>query len=62
MAMNDLLAEPTPFLGRICGPIALDSGQNAVQESGVLTTDCSFSLACVRVAGASRINQGGVTC
>ncbi|NUR84127.1 MAG: sigma-70 family RNA polymerase sigma factor [Nonomuraea sp.] len=33
MAMNDLLAELTPFLGRICGPIALDSGQDAVQEA-----------------------------
>ncbi|TMR96464.1 RNA polymerase sigma factor [Nonomuraea basaltis] len=33
MAMNDLLTELTPFLGRICGPIALDSGQDAVQET-----------------------------
>ncbi|NUP82541.1 MAG: sigma-70 family RNA polymerase sigma factor [Nonomuraea sp.] len=33
MAMNDLLAELTPFLGRICGPIALDAGPDAVQEA-----------------------------
>ncbi|MET7459030.1 sigma-70 family RNA polymerase sigma factor [Nonomuraea sp. NPDC005501] len=33
MAMNDLLSELTPYLGRICGPIALDSGQDAVQEA-----------------------------
>jgi RNA polymerase sigma factor (sigma-70 family) len=33
MAMNDLLRELTPYLGRICGPIALDSGQDAVQEA-----------------------------
>ncbi|WP_327085556.1 sigma-70 family RNA polymerase sigma factor [Nonomuraea sp. NBC_01738] len=33
MAMNDLLGELTPFLGRICGPIALDSGPDAVQEA-----------------------------
>ncbi|MEU1728585.1 RNA polymerase sigma factor [Nonomuraea sp. NPDC003560] len=33
MAMNDLLAELTPYLGRICGPIALDSGPDAVQEA-----------------------------
>ncbi|MDP9868839.1 MULTISPECIES: RNA polymerase sigma factor [Streptosporangium] len=33
MAMNDLLAELTPYLGRVCGPIALDSGPDAVQEA-----------------------------
>jgi RNA polymerase sigma-70 factor (ECF subfamily) len=33
MAMNDLLTELTPFLGRICGPIALADGQDAVQEA-----------------------------
>ncbi|MFI6907054.1 RNA polymerase sigma factor [Nonomuraea sp. NPDC050394] len=33
MAMSDLLNELTPYLGRICGPIALDSGPDAVQEA-----------------------------
>lgn len=33
LAMNDLLKELTPYLGRICGPIALDSGADAVQEA-----------------------------
>ncbi|MEU6788512.1 RNA polymerase sigma factor [Nonomuraea angiospora] len=33
MAMNDLLSELTPYLGRICGPIALDNGPDAVQEA-----------------------------
>ncbi|MGP3963397.1 sigma factor-like helix-turn-helix DNA-binding protein [Nonomuraea sp. 3N208] len=33
MAMNDLLSELTPYLGRICGPIALDDGRDAVQET-----------------------------
>jgi RNA polymerase sigma-70 factor (ECF subfamily) len=36
MAMNDLLSELTPYLGRICGPIALDSGSDAVQEALIL--------------------------
>ncbi|MDX3103845.1 RNA polymerase sigma factor [Nonomuraea angiospora] len=33
MAMNDLLSELTPYLGRICWPIALDNGPDAVQEA-----------------------------
>ncbi|GGS91486.1 RNA polymerase sigma factor [Nonomuraea spiralis] len=33
MAMNELLGELTPYLGKICGPIALDAGADAVQES-----------------------------
>ncbi|WP_405394664.1 RNA polymerase sigma factor [Microbispora hainanensis] len=33
VAMNDLLKELTPYLGRICGPIALDAGADAAQEA-----------------------------
>jgi RNA polymerase sigma factor (sigma-70 family) len=33
IAMNDLLDHIAAYVGRICGPIALDSGADAVQES-----------------------------
>jgi RNA polymerase sigma factor (sigma-70 family) len=33
LAMNDLLDELAPFVGRICAPIALDDGQDAAQEA-----------------------------
>lgn len=33
MAMNDLLDLLVPFVGRICGPIALDNGPDATQEA-----------------------------
>lgn len=33
MAMNRLLAELTPYARRICGPIALEEGADAVQET-----------------------------
>ncbi|NIK57885.1 RNA polymerase sigma factor [Kribbella shirazensis] len=32
-AMNELLDELTPYVGRICGPIALDDGPDAAQEA-----------------------------
>ncbi|MEJ3653761.1 sigma-70 family RNA polymerase sigma factor [Actinomycetes bacterium KLBMP 9759] len=31
--MNDLLDLLAPYVGRICGPIALDNGQDAAQEA-----------------------------
>lgn len=33
LAMNDLLDELAPYVGRICGPIALSSGPDAAQEA-----------------------------
>jgi RNA polymerase sigma-70 factor (ECF subfamily) len=33
VAMNDLLDLLAPYVGRICGPIALDSGPDAAQEA-----------------------------
>lgn len=33
VAMNDLLDRLTPYVGRICGPIALSSGPDATQEA-----------------------------
>jgi RNA polymerase sigma factor (sigma-70 family) len=33
LAMNDLLDELVPYVGRICGPIALESGADAAQEA-----------------------------
>jgi RNA polymerase sigma factor (sigma-70 family) len=33
IAMNDLLDHLAPYVGRICGPIALDSGPDAAQEA-----------------------------
>lgn len=32
-AVNELLDELTPYVGRICGPIALDDGPDAAQEA-----------------------------
>lgn len=33
LAMNELLDQLTPYVGRICGPIALHNGPDAVQEA-----------------------------
>ncbi len=33
IAMNDLLDHLAPYVGRICGPIALNSGPDATQEA-----------------------------
>jgi len=33
MAMNDLLDQLTPYVARICGPIALDDAADAAQEA-----------------------------
>jgi DNA-directed RNA polymerase specialized sigma24 family protein len=33
MAMNRLLGELTPYVRRVCGPIALEDGADAVQET-----------------------------
>ena len=33
LAMNDLLDQLTPYVGRICGPIALSNGADATQEA-----------------------------
>ena len=33
LAMNELLAMLAPYVGRICGPIALDAGPDAAQEA-----------------------------
>lgn len=33
LAMNDLLRSLTPYVGRICGAIALDAGADATQET-----------------------------
>lgn len=33
LAMNELLDLLTPYVGRICGPIALSSGDDATQEA-----------------------------
>ena len=33
LAMNDLLDQLTPYVGRICGPIALRNGADATQET-----------------------------
>jgi RNA polymerase sigma-70 factor (ECF subfamily) len=33
LAMNDLLDQLTPYVGRICGPIALSNGPDATQEA-----------------------------
>jgi RNA polymerase sigma-70 factor (ECF subfamily) len=33
LAMNDLLDQLTPYVGRICGPIALGNGPDATQEA-----------------------------
>jgi RNA polymerase sigma factor (sigma-70 family) len=33
LAMNDLLDHLTPYVGRICGPIALSNGPDATQEA-----------------------------
>ena len=33
LAMNDLLDHLTPYVGRICGPIALSNGPDATQET-----------------------------
>jgi RNA polymerase sigma-70 factor (ECF subfamily) len=33
--MNELLAELSPYVGRICGSIALDAGEDAAQETFV---------------------------
>jgi RNA polymerase sigma factor (sigma-70 family) len=33
LAMNDLLDQLTPYVGRICGPIALRNGPDATQEA-----------------------------
>jgi RNA polymerase sigma-70 factor (ECF subfamily) len=36
LAMNDLLDQLTPYVGRICGPIALSNGPDATQEALVV--------------------------
>ena len=36
LAMNDLLDHLTPYVGRICGPIALSNGPDATQEALVV--------------------------
>ncbi len=36
LAMNELLDQLTPYVGRICGPIALRSGADAAQETLVV--------------------------
>lgn len=36
LAMNELLDELAPFVGRICAPIALDEAQDAAQEALVV--------------------------
>lgn len=33
LAMNELLDALAPFVGRVCGPIALDQGADAAQEA-----------------------------
>ena len=33
MAMQELLSELTPYVGRLCGPIALDDGPDAAQNA-----------------------------
>ncbi|MEU4195788.1 sigma-70 family RNA polymerase sigma factor [Kribbella sp. NPDC026611] len=33
VALNELLDELTPYVGKICGPIALDDGPDAAQEA-----------------------------
>ncbi|TDU82344.1 RNA polymerase sigma-70 factor (ECF subfamily) [Kribbella voronezhensis] len=33
LAMSDLLDQLTPYIGRICGPIALGNGPDATQEA-----------------------------
>lgn len=33
MAMQELLTELTPYVGRLCGPIALDDGPDAAQNT-----------------------------
>lgn len=33
MAMNDLLDQLTPYVARVCGPIALDDAADAAQEA-----------------------------
>jgi RNA polymerase sigma-70 factor (ECF subfamily) len=33
LAMNELLGHLTPYVGRICGPIALGNGPDATQEA-----------------------------
>jgi RNA polymerase sigma factor (sigma-70 family) len=33
VALEQLVAELAPYVGRICGPIALDAGEDAAQES-----------------------------
>ena len=33
LAMNELLDALAPFVGRVCGPIALDQGPDAAQEA-----------------------------
>jgi len=33
LAMNELLAMLAPYVGRVCGPIALDAGPDAAQEA-----------------------------
>ncbi|MGB8940436.1 MAG: RNA polymerase subunit sigma-24, partial [Streptomyces sp.] len=33
LAMAELLDELAPYVSRICGPIALDQGQDAAQEA-----------------------------
>jgi RNA polymerase sigma factor (sigma-70 family) len=33
LAMNDLLDQLAPYVGRICGPIALSNGPDATQEA-----------------------------
>jgi RNA polymerase sigma factor (sigma-70 family) len=33
LAMNELLDRLTPYVGRICGPIALSNGDDATQEA-----------------------------
>jgi RNA polymerase sigma-70 factor (ECF subfamily) len=32
-AMNALLSEIAPYVGRICGAVALDAGEDATQEA-----------------------------
>lgn len=44
LAMNDLLDELTPYVGRICGPIALSSGPDAAQETLVAVFKALRSL------------------
>ena len=72
MAMQELLGLLTPYVGRLCGPIALQEGQDATQEAliaifrnlGQLTEPAAVFgwaraiavRAAIRVASAARRN------